>query len=151
MRQSLLHRRQHVFARLGEHHAGGVQAGAGEAGSEQIRPFLHPQHGPLHPRQHAGEVLGGRGTMFGIRAGARDFVQRTQEKTAGGEGAVEGRDAEGDCPGGPGRVTVVPAAMGDPRDLVAQAGERFGAGGRQEHRVNIGPAPARVESEISAR
>jgi hypothetical protein len=41
--------------------------------------------------------------------------------------------------------------MGDPRDLFAKAGERFGAGGRQEHRANIRLRPARVESEISAR
>ncbi len=65
--------------------------------------------------------------MLGIRAGARDFMQRAQEKAAGGEAIVEGLDAERDDPRDGPRV---PIPMGDPRDLVAELGEGLGSGGR---------------------
>jgi hypothetical protein len=111
---------------------------------------LYPQYWAFHARQYAGEEQRRRGAVFGIRAGARDLMQTAPEKTAREE--VEGGNAERDRPRRSRRVT-----MADPRDLVAQAGERFGAGkrfgtgGRQEHRGNIGPPSVRVESEISAR
>lgn len=119
MRQAFLHRRQDLFAGLGEQQAGGVQARAGEAGGEQVRPFLHPQHRPLHPGQDPGEEQGRGGAMLGIRTGAGDLMQRAQEKRG------EGGDAEGDGPLGPARV---PALY--PRDLGAEAVEGLGAGGR---------------------
>jgi hypothetical protein len=81
--------------------------------------------------------------MLGIRAGAGDFVEGAQEKAAE---TVEGGDAEGD--GWTGRASV-PSFY--PRDLGAEASERLGTGGRQEHNRNIRPPFVRVESEISAR
>ncbi len=122
MGQAFLHRRQHVFAGFGEHHAGRVQTGAGEAGGEQIRALLHPQHRPLHPRQHAGEEQGRGGAVFGIRTGARDFMQRAHKQATG---TVEVFNAERDCPGCAWGVT-----MPDPRDLGAQAGDDLGTGGQ---------------------
>lgn len=145
MCQPFLHGRQHVFAGFNEDQASWVQAHTGEAGGEQIRPFLHPQHRPLQPRQHAGEEQRRRGTMLGIRAGTGNLMQAAQKQ---GGGMVEGGDAKGDRPDGPGCAT-----LRDPRDLVAQAGERLGTlgvGGR-EHNRNIRPSFVRVESEISAR
>ena len=153
MGEAFLHRCQHVFAGFDEDQAGRVQADAGEAGGEQIRPFLHPQHRPLQPRQRPGEEQRRRGTMLGIRAGAGNFVQAAQKQRAG---TIEGGDAERDRPDRPGRVSML-----DPRDLVAQAGERLGTlcprrgcpnrGGGREHNRNIRPSFVRVESEISAR
>lgn len=60
--------------------------------------------------------------MLGIRPGTGDFVQGAQEKATG---TVQGGDAEGDC--WPGRAR---AAMFNPRDLGAEAGDRLGTGGR---------------------
>jgi hypothetical protein len=91
MRETLLHRRQHILAPIGaslggagigEHEAGGVQTGTGEAGGEQIVLLVHPQHRPLQPSQHAGEEQGGGGAMLGIRAGAGDFMQRALRHAA---------------------------------------------------------------------
>lgn len=124
MREPFLHRREHLIPGFGEQDAGGMQADAGEAGGEQIRPLLHPQHGPFHPGQHAAKEQGRGGAMLGIRAGARDLMQGAEQQAAG-EDAVDSLYIERHRP-----MYWAGAAMLDPRDLGAKAGERPGGGGR---------------------
>jgi len=143
MGQAFLHCRQHVLAGFDEDQAGRVQSDIGEAGGEQIRLLLDPQHRPLQPRQYPGEEQRRRSAMLGIRTGASNLMQHTQKQRGD---TVEGRDAEGDRPNGPGRVSML-----DPRNLGAEAGERLRTGGGREHNRNIRPSFVRVESEISAR
>ncbi len=114
MRQPLLHRRQHILSRFREHHAGGIQAGAGEAGGEQIRPFPHPQHRAFHPAQYPREEYRRRRAMLGIRSGAHDLMQSAQKQAAGGDVTVEGGKIEGEDRPGRARASVL-----YPRDLVA--------------------------------
>ncbi len=99
-----------------------MQADVGKAGGKQIRLLLDPQYRPFQPRQRPGEEQCRRGAMLGIRAGAGNLVQAAQKQRAG---TVEGGDAEGDRPDGPGRGSML-----DPRDLSAEAGECLRTGSR---------------------
>jgi hypothetical protein len=55
MAQTFLHDRQHRLAGLDEDHPVGLQSGARQAGSEQVRLAQHPQDRPIESGQQAGD------------------------------------------------------------------------------------------------
>ncbi len=96
MAQRLLHHQEHALlvGGAGMYHPIGVQAGAGQAGGEQVIGGGAPQHAAAHARQDSGREQRGAGARHRVRPAAFHLVQRAAGQAAFGQMRVESRHAE---------------------------------------------------------
>ena len=124
MTQPLLHHRQHVLVApaFGIEQPVGSEAGAGQAGREQVAAGERPQHDARAAGGDRREEEGGGGLVARAGTLARRFAERGDGQAAAGEAGVERLDAEG-------KAGMAPRPGGFERPhLLAQGGQAFGTG-----------------------
>lgn len=123
MAQPFLHRQQSLMPPgLGVDHPGGVQAGGGKCGGEEIRPFEHPQYRAGMAGEDPGGEQGGRGSELRVDAVAGEFMESGEGKATAGQGGVDAGMTEGKRAG----IRGWPGTL-DPRDGGAKLFEVGGA------------------------